>query len=224
MRRGIVRVPKDLSNPNVLIELGYAAALLGWDRVVLVLNKHYGSPERLPFDLKFRRFPITYTLGPQSTRRQRATDELTEALEIAIASCFAAEYTHADDVLSRLVSSARALMLKHARNPCFWETSADNSILSRLDLAVVQLLEFGVVRCIRVPTEPGLAYEWTYFGRECLKRLGLPPITVDSQQEPREVPICVDLSSYESLLSEAPGYHIPVMFTEDGLGADDQQV
>ena len=36
---------KKLSNPNVLAELGYAAAKLGWDRVILVMNKHYGSPE-----------------------------------------------------------------------------------------------------------------------------------------------------------------------------------
>lgn len=42
-------------NPNVLIELGYAVAELGWDNVVLVMNSAYGGPESLPFDLRGRR-------------------------------------------------------------------------------------------------------------------------------------------------------------------------
>ncbi|OJW00141.1 MAG: hypothetical protein BGO52_03375 [Sphingobacteriales bacterium 44-61] len=43
-------------NPNVLIELGYAAATVGWDRVLMVYNKKYGSfPTDLPFDLDKRR-------------------------------------------------------------------------------------------------------------------------------------------------------------------------
>ena len=31
-------------NPNVLLELGYAAARIGWGRIVLVMNSHYGAP------------------------------------------------------------------------------------------------------------------------------------------------------------------------------------
>lgn len=42
-------------NPNVLIELGYAVAELGWENVVLVMNSAYGGPEQLPFDLRGRR-------------------------------------------------------------------------------------------------------------------------------------------------------------------------
>jgi hypothetical protein len=55
---------KMLPNPNVLLELGYAAHCLGWDRVILVMNSHFGPPEYLPFDLKHRRFPISYYLLP----------------------------------------------------------------------------------------------------------------------------------------------------------------
>lgn len=51
-------------NPNVLIELGYAVAELGWDNVVLVQNTAYGGPERLPFDLRGRR-TVTYEMGPE---------------------------------------------------------------------------------------------------------------------------------------------------------------
>jgi len=42
-------------NPNVLIELGYAAKTLGWERIIMVMNTAYGSPELLPFDLRARR-------------------------------------------------------------------------------------------------------------------------------------------------------------------------
>lgn len=42
-------------NPNVLLELGYAIAELGWDNVLLVQNAAFGRPEQLPFDLRGRR-------------------------------------------------------------------------------------------------------------------------------------------------------------------------
>ena len=37
-------------NPNVLIELGYAVAVLGWERIIAVFNLAYGKPEQLPAD------------------------------------------------------------------------------------------------------------------------------------------------------------------------------
>jgi hypothetical protein len=43
------------TNPNVLIELGYAVRSKGWQNLVLVMNRAYGLPEHLPFDLRTRR-------------------------------------------------------------------------------------------------------------------------------------------------------------------------
>jgi hypothetical protein len=43
---------KPTPNPNVLVELGYAIGLLGWERIILVMNSAYGVVEFLPFDLK----------------------------------------------------------------------------------------------------------------------------------------------------------------------------
>lgn len=54
-------------NPNVLIELGYAIAELGWENVVLVQNTAFGGPELLPFDLRARR-TVTYNLPPVGDR------------------------------------------------------------------------------------------------------------------------------------------------------------
>ncbi len=41
---------KTIPNPNVVFELGYAVAHLGWERVILLVNEVYGPVEKLPFD------------------------------------------------------------------------------------------------------------------------------------------------------------------------------
>ena len=38
-------------NPNVLEELGYAAAVIGWDNIICFMNTDYGKKSDLPFDL-----------------------------------------------------------------------------------------------------------------------------------------------------------------------------
>lgn len=40
-----------MPNPNVMLETGYAIALKGWDKVILVANVVFGSPEDLLADL-----------------------------------------------------------------------------------------------------------------------------------------------------------------------------
>jgi hypothetical protein len=64
-------------NPNVLFELGYASAILGWDRIVLMQNTGYGGPEQLPFDLRGRRV-ATYSANEETkiTQKQKLRDEL----------------------------------------------------------------------------------------------------------------------------------------------------
>ncbi len=42
-------------NPNVLLELGYAAKTLGWDRVICIINIDFGEIIKLPFDIAHRR-------------------------------------------------------------------------------------------------------------------------------------------------------------------------
>lgn len=46
---------KYMPNPNVMLELGYATHVVGWDRVICVLNSDYGAPENMPFDIANRR-------------------------------------------------------------------------------------------------------------------------------------------------------------------------
>jgi hypothetical protein len=65
-------------NPNVLIEYGYALWNPGEERIIAFMNRHYGDPEDLPFDLRFRAIRIQYTLAPDadSDARQSAKKQL----------------------------------------------------------------------------------------------------------------------------------------------------
>lgn len=202
---------KRLSNPNVLVELGYAAAILGWDRVVLIMNKHYGSPQSLPFDLRHRRFPVTFDLGPDSKQRRARISSLAGDIEAAIATCLAAEYARVEEVLSRISAYARSLITEHGGSRYFWEKQANNSVLARLDLAISQLLDLGVIQCVNAATESGLAYAWTYLGRQCVQRLGAEPQRLELRSS-GDVPssVVVDMSTYDSISDYSPGYGVDV--------------
>jgi hypothetical protein len=69
-------------NPNVLIELGYAAAKIGWGRIVCVMNEHYGIPDLLPFDLRHRRWPITYDISTTTSSEDKSNRKRAFSKEI----------------------------------------------------------------------------------------------------------------------------------------------
>lgn len=74
---------KKTSNPNVLIELGYAVSQLGWDRVIMIQNTFYGYPEELPFDLRGRRV-ITYSMNPDEGSKAESKNLLQGRIESAL--------------------------------------------------------------------------------------------------------------------------------------------
>jgi hypothetical protein len=72
-------------NPNVLLELGFAASTIGWENIICVINTAYGKPSELPFDIKFRK-PLEYEL-PEENRttvkeeqEMKLIDEFTKTL------------------------------------------------------------------------------------------------------------------------------------------------
>ena len=75
-----------IPNPNVMIELGYALAELGWERIVLVLNDKTGLPEKLPFDLRNRRWPIVYSLdeGLVPDAQTKVKQQLAKRIKSAV--------------------------------------------------------------------------------------------------------------------------------------------
>ena len=58
---------KSTPNPNVLIELGYALGVIGEEKVILVMNEHFGKVGTLPFDLSHRHVK-TFTLTPNASK------------------------------------------------------------------------------------------------------------------------------------------------------------
>jgi hypothetical protein len=70
-------------NPNVLIEPGYAARRLSWDRIICVFNVACGAITGPPFDIRNRRV-LDYKLSkePGGTAEQR--DRLAQELKTAI--------------------------------------------------------------------------------------------------------------------------------------------
>jgi hypothetical protein len=85
------------SNPNVLIEYGYALHRPGPPRIIAVMNDTYGEPTNLtiPFNLVHRRFPITYTLAENTNDEARNAEKrsLTGKFESALRVIFeSAEY------------------------------------------------------------------------------------------------------------------------------------
>lgn len=63
---------KYLPNPNVLLELGYAAARISWDRCICLANSKFGAFSLLPFDLNHRR--ITDYSYEGSTRKKKLSE------------------------------------------------------------------------------------------------------------------------------------------------------
>jgi hypothetical protein len=72
---------KGIPNPNVLIELGYAVNILGWDNIICICNKAYGQIEALPFDIKQRRV-TSYSLD-SNKQKEKQTQNLREIFKVA---------------------------------------------------------------------------------------------------------------------------------------------
>lgn len=58
---------KLMPNPNVMLELGYATQVIGWENVICILNSDYGSPDEMPFDIANRRL-TPYSLNDGKTK------------------------------------------------------------------------------------------------------------------------------------------------------------
>lgn len=171
---------KRTPNPNVLLELGYAAAALGWNRVIGVMNSHFGTAEEQPFDVRNRRFPIQYSLDPAKTEnREVQLRALTSDLKGAIQAVADSDYRAAELVTTRLDTSSRAFIAKYSASDKIPEPAANSFSLGsgsgldtpRLLAAIARLLDLGVIRAAFDLSTRGYFYEWTYLGRAVLTKL-----------------------------------------------------
>ena len=86
-------------NPNVCIEHGYALKVLGWRRMVAVMNTAMGDPDQyeLPFDVRHIRRPIPFSRPKNASAEadQHAGDDLTKQLVAALKAIFEDEMARA---------------------------------------------------------------------------------------------------------------------------------
>ena len=87
-------------NPNVLIELGYAAKVLGWDKIICIFNTDFGSFDDLPFDIKFRR-PLTYSLEGKIKNDEKK--RIIQAIKSNIKSFDSSDFVSINEVGSYLI-------------------------------------------------------------------------------------------------------------------------
>jgi hypothetical protein len=178
--------PKRVPNPNVLLEMGLAAGQLGWGRVICVMNESFGTRFEVPFDVRNRRFPITYclplaySLAPEdSTSRTTVKEELSRTLRKAIEEAEKAENEAAEEALKRLDMVAVDIMRSnpgaeyfHLRAP---QPNEDPSHFIIQNQAVARLLDLKLLRYNCSPEDIGLrwAYHWTYMGKLVMKKIGV---------------------------------------------------
>jgi hypothetical protein len=173
---------KGIPNPNVLLELGYSAKAVGWERIICVFNDYYGNIENQIFNLRHRRNPIRYRLGPEEADNSAQRDRLSRDLEAAIKSLLSAEYHAIDEVLAQLDAYSQTFLRMYAANDTIvprptniltFGAPAGDLDTPGYNSAVNRLRQLGVIRT-QVDTDThSIAFQWTYKGNLVLKRLGL---------------------------------------------------
>ena len=157
---GATGVGKGLPNPNVMVELGYAAHCLGWERIILVMNAHFGAPEGLPFDLRHRRFPLCYTLTPAKDGKAGVQTRLTNELCGAISDGLSRDHEQAARLIRKLDRKVMAfLRAASAKKAPYFADDAD-----RFPYEISRLLEAGIIFTDHNPKLGTYAYHWTYVG------------------------------------------------------------
>jgi hypothetical protein len=176
--------PKRVPNPNVAVEMGYAFGRLGHERIIGVMNTNTGRPEELPIDFRNKRFPMTYQLGSaEQPDAAEVRSQLAEDLRIAIEEVIEFESLAVADAIKRLDLNCIALVHAAGNMARFnvprpgTVTLGSASGIDTLVLAqaVPRLLDLNIIACDFNEKESTFGYEWTYFGKGVVRKLGMRP-------------------------------------------------
>jgi hypothetical protein len=167
---------KKVYNPNVNLELGYAAGVLGWDRVICVMNEYEHSVDQLPFDVKNRRYPIRYNLNSGDQKAEIAKS-LKKHLIGALLSAEAGTLNKVESAIRRMDQSCFQAVRYFASADCFASHPAvtpqqkeqlkiPNKLISE---SVCRLLDLGLIWTGHDPKKGLYAYHWTYLGKKVIE-------------------------------------------------------
>jgi hypothetical protein len=181
---------KKTANPNVLIEMGHAAATMGWDRIICVMNEAsaYGSVGDLPVDIRSRRWPIRYELNPvvyttepteeDKRARKDVQSQLAKDLFAAVKAVIHRDFEAVDEAFRRLDANSLSVLTLHANSDGFLapdtrsfsmgsSTGVDSVVLNA---AIPRLLDLSLIECGL--HEGKYAYFWTFLGKRLLIKQG----------------------------------------------------
>jgi hypothetical protein len=163
---------KLVSNANVLHELGYAAARMGWDRIVLVMNTVFGEPDALLFDIIHRRHPLDFKIKDEDPAYFEETRKsLADKLTMAFRAAFKAPHAKVDGLIRRLDVNCLVVAMTYGQAGHFSGPPPGEfrlgSPLGQLDTpafnaAILRLLDLELIHSDVDPQKGLYAYHWTY--------------------------------------------------------------
>jgi hypothetical protein len=159
--------PKHIPNPNVSLELGYAAARIGWGRVICVMNEAFGRRDQQPFDVRNRRYPIDYTLDPKDmSQKEKVHKYLVDLMYKAILTVQENEHRAAEDARDRLDADCIRVMQEQAGTLYFSEREygpdTDPYAILRFKNVIARLLSLKLLRYDQQPNADGVSFSWSY--------------------------------------------------------------
>jgi len=168
---------KKIPNGNVSVEMGYAAAYLGWERIICVLNEHYGKAEEQPVDTRNRRFPINYLLPRSRDNEAEVFKGLVNDLRRAIHAVYIHDLESAKDAIRLLDINCMNLIAVAAKLDYFSAPNPQQTTIgghldtAKFNAAVIRLLDLGLIWTDTAPQYGKYAYHWTYKGKKVLELL-----------------------------------------------------
>lgn len=178
---------KKVSNPNVTLELGYAAGILGWDRIICVMNEAFGKREEQAFDVRNRRFPINYTLESESEKK-KVKEDLIQNLAVALEAAESSELRKVDVAMGRIDQTCLKLIHSFGHSDYFAETPLETTKMHKIfnDLiksGVPRMLDLGMIITDNNGKGGLYAYHWTYLGKKVVERIKgkrIQPVGINS--------------------------------------------
>ena len=169
---------KRIPNGNVSVEMGYAAAYLGWERIICVLNEHYGKAEEQPVDTRNRRFPINYALPPSRDNEAEVFKGLVNDLRRGMHAVYIYDLESAKEAIRLLDINCMNLIAAAAKHDCFSAPDPNQTTIggpldtAKFNAAVTRSLDLGLIWTDTAPQQGKYAYHWTYKGKKVLELLG----------------------------------------------------
>lgn len=168
---------KKIPNGNVSVEMGYAAAYLGWERIICVLNEHYGKAEEQPVDTRNRRFPVNYVLPPSRDNEDEVFKSLVNDLHRAIHAVYIYDLESAKETIRLLDINCMNLIAAAAKHDCFFSPDPNRTTIggpldtAKFNAAVTRSLDLGLIWTDIASGQGKYAYHWTYKGKKVLELL-----------------------------------------------------